>query len=77
MWWDVRPLNYTFTAESVLKEFLKLLKIWQSYGGKVVCLKHRVHWGIAVLKDEELTSDLTYSGQKLSLQNHVTTNTPH
>jgi len=38
-------LYYKYTAESVLKEFLKSLNIWQSYGGKVDCLKHSVCQG--------------------------------
>jgi len=38
----------------VSKEFLKSLNIWQSYGGKVDCLKRPVHQGTVVLKDEEL-----------------------
>jgi len=47
-------LYYKFTAESVLKEFLKSLNIWQSYGGTVECLKRPVRRGAVLLKDEEL-----------------------
>jgi len=43
-------LYYKFTGESVLKEFLKSLNIWQSYGGKVDCLKCRVRRGIVLIK---------------------------
>jgi len=41
-------------CESVLKEFLKSLNIWQSYEEKVDCLKHTVRRGTVLLKDEEL-----------------------
>jgi len=37
-----------------LKEILKSLNIWQSFGGKVDCLKRPVRRGIVLLKDEEL-----------------------
>jgi len=43
-----------FTAQSVLKEFLKSLDIWQSYAEIVDCLNRRVRRGTVVLKDEEL-----------------------
>jgi len=38
MWWDIWPLLYLykFTAEPVLKQFLKYLNIWQNYGGKLI-----------------------------------------
>jgi len=36
VWWVFWPLLYLrFTVECVLREFLKLLNIWQSYGAKV------------------------------------------
>ena len=57
-------LYYKFTAESVLKEFLKLLNIRQRYGEKGNCLKCPVHQGPAVLK-YEFAWDLMYGGQKL------------
>jgi len=42
-----------FTAESVLKEFLKQLNMSQSYGEKVDCLKHP--------ERRALTRDLIYT----------------
>ena len=62
MWWDAL-LYDKFTAESVLKEFLKSLDIWQSYGEKVSCLKRPMWQGAILLKDEELAWDMTYGGQ--------------
>jgi len=53
VWWDAL-LYDKFTAESVLKEFLKSLDIWQSYGEKVSCLKRPMWQGAILLKDEEL-----------------------
>jgi len=47
-------LYYKFTTESVLKEILKSVNIWQSYGEKLVCLKRPVRQGTVVLKDKEL-----------------------
>jgi len=47
-------MYYKYTAESVLKEFLKSLNIWQSYGGKVHCLKYSVRRGTVLMKNEEL-----------------------
>jgi len=61
MWWNVWPLlYYRFTAESVLKEFLKSLNIWKSYADKVDCFKCSVRRGTVLLKDEGLASDLTW-----------------
>jgi len=50
---------YKFNAKSVLKKFLKSLKIWQGYNGKVDCIKCLAWWDSAPLKDEELARDLT------------------
>jgi len=47
-------LYYKFTTESVLKELLKSLNIWQSYWEKLVCLKRPVRRETVLLKDEEL-----------------------
>jgi len=41
-----------FTAQFVLKEFLKSLNIRQIYEEKVDCLKRPVHRGTVLLKDE-------------------------
>ena len=66
MWWNVWPLlYYRFTAESVLKEFLKSLNIWKSYADKVDCFKCSVRRGTVLLKDEELAWDLMYAGREL------------
>jgi len=43
---------------------------------KVHCLKRPVRRSTVLLKDEELASDLTYGGQELLQQHHVTINTP-
>jgi len=57
VWWAVGPvLYYKFAAESVLKELLKSLNIWQSYGGKVECVQHAVQQSTVLLKDDELHS---------------------
>jgi len=53
-----------------------LLDIWQSYGGKVDCLKQPVVHSVLV-KDEDLAWDLTYDGQELLQQHHVKINTPY
>jgi len=47
------------------KNFFKSLNIWQSYGGKVDCLKLPVRRGTVLLKDEELAREMTYGGQEL------------
>jgi len=57
-------LYYKVTNEFVLKKILKLHNIWQSYGGKVDCLKCPVSESTVLLKDKELASDWTRSGHK-------------
>jgi len=52
VWWNISLfLCYKFTAESVLKELLKLLN-WQTYV-KSFLLKRPLRRGIVTLKDEE------------------------
>ena len=41
----LRLLHYDFTAYSALKEYLKSVDIWRSYGNKVDCLKRSVRRG--------------------------------
>jgi len=51
---------YKFTAENLLKELLKSVSIWQTYGKKVDYLKRPVHQDTVLLICEQLVSDLTY-----------------
>jgi len=51
-------LYTNFAAESVLKEFLRSLNIWQSYVEEVDHLKCLVGWGTVLLK--KMSSELRF-----------------